>query len=155
MRDDEEHDNRRRYKKTKVEEPVEEVEALEDIVMPYQKLLEDLATSEQTHRPVKPTKNKKKKPDSEEKESEKEDDTGGESDIDDDQVNINTHSLEVFSRDNLDSDESIKNDPFHKHFETNLDSSLVEKLKSGGPVVDATRRATQVQVYLVALIYIV
>jgi U3 small nucleolar RNA-associated protein 25 len=125
---------------------------MEEIVVPYQQLLDDTAnTSSQIKKRLnkitKVQKNKQNKEEElsdlnsenlsteEEKEYEEEVDDENESNSEEDTNEIdenkaNTYSLEVLCKDNNDEeDSSILNDPFHVHFEKNLDEKLVEKLK--------------------------
>lgn len=123
---------------------------------PYQKLLNDLIVDEftatqQAKRKSADRKKEIKKLKTQPVEGEvndKEDDKT--SDID--EANINTYSQEVLCKDNLENEELIKNgnqnilyflesiflicilfikqDPFHIHFEINLESTTVDKLKT-------------------------
>jgi U3 small nucleolar RNA-associated protein 25 len=133
-----------------VKDSTESDESVEDTVAPYQKLLDDTATTSSIiKKQLKQISNKKElaEEDDEEEEDEEEDeadvvdDDKSDDDDDDEQdsgqsndeesARPSTYSLEVLCKDNLEEEEesSLLNDPFHVHFEKNLDEKLVEKLK--------------------------
>ena len=45
------------------------------------------------------------------------------------ETQVNTYSQEVLCKDNLENEELIQKDPFHIHFEKNLEDNLISKIK--------------------------
>lgn len=45
------------------------------------------------------------------------------------EAQVNTYSQEVLCKDNLENEELIQKDPFHIHFEKNLEDNLISKIK--------------------------
>jgi hypothetical protein len=114
-------------------EEILSTEAIEDVVMPFQQLLEDLTTNRKTQTKLASSQKKqekdrkKKKVEAQcerEEDEEEEDETGSENEEDDDEEDesgnededdeeieaaaVNTHSQEVLCKDHLDSEESLK-----------------------------------------------
>ena len=143
-----------------MKDSTESDESVEDTVAPYQKLLDDTATTSSIiKKQLKQFANKKELAEEDETtddEEEEEDEADAEDDKSDDEQDSSAHSddeesarpstysLEVLCKDNLEEEESsLLNDPFHVHFEKNLDDKLVEKLKQ--TLADRTKLSEQEQ----------
>jgi hypothetical protein len=123
--------------------------------MPYQQLLSELSTNKTDIKPKQKSKlkNKNKKKDKFHLELELSDESATNSqaehvsdDNDDDYAtddsqdedeeeeidaeNIGTHDQEILCKDALDNEETLQNDPFTLHFETNVENELIDILKS-------------------------
>jgi hypothetical protein len=62
-------------------------------------------------------------------ENEQSDENSEEEEKEETETQVNTYSQEVLCKDNLENEELIQKDPFHIHFEKNLEDNLISKIK--------------------------